>query len=104
MTIPSTPRHVLLREQGEEAEIKWSPNPERGIAGYRLYKLGKSHWEILRVNDRPIRETTFRHETGKASTRYWVLAVDALGQEGQPSSAVWYRHAFEGFHEGEWHQ
>lgn len=105
LTIPSTPQHVLLRErEGGEAEIRWAPNPEKGIAGYRLYKLGKSHWEIVRVNESPVPATTFRHAAGKSTTRYWVLAVDSLGQEGQPSSAVWYRHAFEGFFEGEWHQ
>ncbi len=104
LTIPSAPEHVLLRERDGEAEIRWAPNPEKSIAGYLIYKLGKSHWEILRVNDRPVLETTFRHEAGESATRYWVLAVDALGQEGQPSSAVWYHHAYEGFYEGEWHQ
>lgn len=104
LTIPSTPQHVLLRERDAEAEIRWAPNPEKAIRGYRLYKLGKSHWDIVRVNERPVPETTFRHPAGNATTRFWVVAVDALGQEGQPSSAVWYRHAFEGFFEGEWHQ
>ena len=105
LTIPSTPRQVFLREREDDvAEIRWAENPERAIAGYRIYKLGASHWEIVRVNDEPVRATTFRHDAGEGTTRYWVVAVDRLGQEGQPSSAVWYRHDYRDFFEGEWHQ
>ena len=48
--------------------------------------------------------TTFTHKGGKAATRYWVMAVDALGQEGQPSSPAWHNRSYKGFFEGEWHQ
>jgi hypothetical protein len=44
------------------------------------------------------------HRAGRGETRYWVVAVDALGQEGQPSSPAWFGHAHRGFFEGEWHQ
>jgi hypothetical protein len=104
LTIPSTPVNVLCRERGGTAELKWDPNPEQGIVGYHIYKLGKSHWEILRVTEEPRRETTFTHAAGRGTTRYWVVAVDALGQEGEPSSPVWCNHSYKGFFQGEWHQ
>ncbi len=104
LTIPSEPTSVFCREQGTDAELKWEPNSEQGIAGYHVYKLGKGRMEILRVTDKPIAETTFRHAAGRETTRYWVTAVDALGQEGQPSSPVWYRQSYQGFFAGEWHQ
>ena len=47
---------------------------------------------------------TVTHEGGKGVTRYWVVAVDALGQEGQPSSPVWHNQSYKGFFSGEWHQ
>jgi fibronectin type 3 domain-containing protein len=104
LTIPSEPVNVLLKENGGTAEIRWDASPEKGIAGYRIYKLGSSVWEILGVTSDPIKATTFTHAPGSASTRYWVTAVDALGQEGQPSSEVWYGHSYKGFFTGEWHQ
>lgn len=72
--------------------------------GYHVYKLGKSYWHIERVTTEPLPEPHFRHEAGKSTTRYWIVPVDRLGQEGQPSSPVWYNHSYRGFFEGEWHQ
>lgn len=105
LTIPSEPQHLMLRESDNGAtELKWSPNPERSVVGYRIYKVGKSHWDIVRVNEEPIEKTTFRHSPGRSKTRYWIVAIDRLGQEGQPSSPVWYNQSYKGFYSGEWHQ
>jgi fibronectin type 3 domain-containing protein len=104
LTFPAAPENVLLREDGEQAEIKWSPSPEKGVAGYHIYKLGKGHWEVVRVTKEPVRGTTLTHQGGRGTTRYWVVAVDALGQEGEPSSPVWFRQSYKGFFQGEWHQ
>jgi hypothetical protein len=102
LTIPSEPTHVLSRERGETAELKWTANPEQGIAGYHVYKL-EGTWNIRRVTEGPIKETAFTHQAGKNTTRYWIVAVDALGQEGQPSSPVWHQQSYRRFFEGEWH-
>jgi len=56
------------------------------------------------VTDEPIKAHAFRHSPGRDQTRYWVVAVDALGQEGEPSSPVWFNHKYTGFYTGEWHQ
>jgi hypothetical protein len=103
LTIPAEPLNVLCREQGDVAELRWDPSAESGVTGYHVYKL-EGTWVISRVTDSPIRETTFRHRPGAGPTRYWVVAVDALGQEGQPSSPAWFGHSHQGFYEGEWHQ
>jgi hypothetical protein len=68
-----------------------------------MYKL-EGTWNIVRLTDEPIKETTFTHKCGTSATRYWVVAVDALGQEGQPSSPVWANHSYPGFFTGDWHQ
>jgi hypothetical protein len=103
LTIPSEPTNVLNREAGNTANLKWDASPEKGIAGYRVYKL-EGTWNIVRLTDEPVKATTFAHKGGTSATRYWVTAVDALGQEGQPSSPVWHHHSYPGFFQGEWHQ
>jgi hypothetical protein len=101
LTIPSEPTNVLNRERGNWAELKWEANPEKGIAGYHVYKL-EGTWNIARLTKEPLAKTDFRHQSG--ATRYWVVAVDALGQEGLPSSPVWHQHSYKGFFPGDWHQ
>jgi hypothetical protein len=104
LTIPAAPQQVMLRERDGSAELRWRRSPEQGVVGYRIYKLGKSVWDIVRLTDEPIRDTTFTHEAGRNTTRYWVVPVDRLGQEGEPSSPVWYNHAYRNFFSGDWHQ
>ena len=45
-----------------------------------------------------------KHIGKNAVTRFWVAAIDAIGQEGQPSSPVWFGKSYRGFYDGEWHQ
>ena len=109
-TIPSSPEHLFSREDGETCRLKWTANPEKGIAGYRVYRLD-GRWNkdpVSRLTPQPISETTFADETaGQRTRRYYVVAVDALGQEGFPSSPVWYQREWRAYYEpfvGEWHQ
>lgn len=104
LTIPSAPQHVMLREDQGVAHLRWQPNPEQNIVGYHVYRLGESPWQVIRVTADPIPGTQFQEELGSRVSRYWVVAVDALGQQGEPSSAVWYNHSYQGFFEGPWHQ
>jgi hypothetical protein len=94
---------VLNREAGGKAQLRWDPSPEKGVVGYHVYKL-EGTWKVVRLTAEPVRATTFTHDGGKGVTRYWVVAVDALGQEGQPSSPVWHNQRYQGFYPGEWHQ
>ncbi len=103
LTIPSEPANVLNREADGTAQLKWDASPERGVVGYHVYKL-EGTWKIARLTAEPIKATTFTHKGGRGATRYWVVAVDALGQEGQPSSPVWHNQRYAGFYSGEWHQ
>jgi len=101
LTIPSEPTNVLNRDKGTMAELKWAANPEKGVAGYHVYKL-EGTWNIVRLTKEPIQATTFTHKS--PPTRYWITAVDELGQEGLPSSPVWHQRSYVGFFRGEWHQ
>ena len=103
LTIPAEPVNVRCREAGETAELRWDPSEQKAIAGYHVYKL-EGTWNIVRLTPELLSSTTLRHRAGSGATRYWIVAVDALGQEGQPSSPAWFGHTHAGFFEGEWHQ
>ncbi|MEX0704164.1 MAG: hypothetical protein WD069_18845 [Planctomycetales bacterium] len=113
LTVPSAPQHVFSREDGEKCHIKWAANPERGIRGYRIYWMKGPRPEgpgqkALHLTPEPVVGTTFTDETaGTEARRYWVVAVDALGQEGVPSSGTWHYRTCREFYApfvGEWHQ
>ncbi len=109
-TIPSAPQWVFSKEEGTTCHIKWSANPEKGIAGYRVYRMdGRfSSAKITRLTEEPVKTLTFSDPgAGKSSRRYYVVAVDALGQEGHPSSPVWFEREWKAFYKpfiGDWHQ
>ncbi|MEX2186389.1 MAG: hypothetical protein WD875_06335, partial [Pirellulales bacterium] len=110
LTIPASPQQVFAKEDGETCQLKWAANAEKGIAGYRVYRLD-GRWDkdsVSRLTAEPIEEMRFADETaGKSTRRYYVVAVDALGQEGFPSSPVWYRREWREYYGpfvGEWHQ
>lgn len=101
LTIPSEPERVMCRETPGGAELRWEPSRQKGIAGYLVYEI--SDREITRVTPELLKECRFAR-AARGTRRYSVVAVDALGQEGQPSSPAWYNHKYSGFFEGEWHQ
>ena len=109
-TIPSAPQHFFAKEEGTTCQLKWEPNAEKGIVGYRVYRMdGRYNKDpITRLTAEPIAETTFTDpEAGKSTRRYYVVAVDTLGQEGFPSSPVWFEREWKPFYKpfvGEWHQ
>jgi hypothetical protein len=87
-----------------------SANPEEKLVGYRVYRMD-GRWNkdpVSRLTSEPISQTTFADETaGQRTRRYYVVAVDALGQEGLPSSPVWFQREWRAYYVpfvGEWHQ
>jgi hypothetical protein len=113
LTIPSAPQSVLAREDGERCRLKWAANPERGLKGYRVYrmegpKLNGPGQPVTRLIDEPVGARTFTDpKATKETKRYWVVAVDGLGQEGLPSAPAWHYRQFRKEYEpfvGEWHQ
>ena len=110
LTIPSAPQWVFSQEAGTACRLKWAANPEKGLRGYRVYRLD-GRWDkdpISRLTPEPITALTFEDpKAGSHTRRYYVVAVDALGQEGHPSSPVWFNREWKRFYEpfvGPWHQ
>jgi hypothetical protein len=110
LTLPSAPQFLSARERGATCDLKWTRNPEKGLRGYRVYRLDGRYdnQPISRLTPRPIPDRAYTDETaGKPTRRYHVVAVDALGQEGLPSAPVWFEREWKQFYRpfiGEWHQ
>jgi hypothetical protein len=90
--------------------LKWAANPERGLTGYCVYRMD-NRWDkdpISRLTPDPLSATRYADPTaGRSTRRYYVVAVDALGQEGFPSSPVWFQREWRQYYApfvGEWHQ
>jgi hypothetical protein len=109
-TIPSAPQSLFSREDGTTCHLKWESNAEKHLRGYRVYRMDGRYDKdaIPRLTPDPIAATTFHDETaGKTSRRYYVVAVDSLGQEGLPSSPTWFDREWKQFYQpftSEWHQ
>jgi hypothetical protein len=109
-TIPSAPQWVFSKEDGVTCHLKWAANSEKALRGYRVYRMNGRYDKdpIPRLTPEPIREKAYSDSTaGKSSRRYHVVAVDTLGQEGFPSSPVWFEREWKQYYKpfvGEWHQ
>jgi hypothetical protein len=109
-TIPSAPQSLFSREAGATCHLKWEKNPERDLRGYRVYRMDGRYDKdaVPRLTAEPITATTWRDDAaGKSTRRYYVVAVDALGQEGFPTSPVWFDREWKQYYKpftGEWHQ
>ncbi len=110
LTIPSPVQYVFSREEGQKCLLKWEPNPEQRLQGYLVFRMdGRFRGSLVRpLTSRPLTQTQFEDpQAGRVTRRYYVVAVDALGQQGHPSSPVWFRRQWQRFYEpfvGPWHQ
>jgi len=110
LTIPAAVEYVYSREEGETCHVKWQANREQDLRGYRVYRMdGRfSDAMIPRLTERPIDALEFSDpQAGNSTRRYYVVAVDALGQEGFPSAPVWFNREWQSFYKpftGPWHQ
>jgi hypothetical protein len=110
-TWPAAVENLRAKEEGKSAtRLKWDPSPTKGIKGYLVYRHDGRYDKdpITRLTPDPIQATEFLDENaGTSSRRYEVIVVDALGQEGEPTTPVWSRREYQRYYApyiGEWHQ
>lgn len=113
LTIPSSPTWLFSKEDGDDCRLKWADNPETNLKGYRVYRMESPRvngpgQKTTRVTQKPLAEPSYVDEKiGPLTRRYWVVAVDALGQEGFTSAPTWHYREYRRFYipfTSEWHQ
>jgi len=86
-------RQIDATEFGGTAIVKDVAAKEKEILGYLVYRLDELRCNsVLRLTSHPVKDhsLTDRPETPRAERRrYYVVAVDGLGQEGMPSTGAW---------------
>ena len=116
MPVPQyDPRRADAAFQLRYSWMGWASDTAFATQPIELIEQTRPLWEAdgLRVLEsrwttEPITAMTFQDESaGKQARRYYIVAVDALGQEGFPSSPVWFQREWRDFYLpfiGEWHQ
>ena len=111
LSVPGPTATPFVREELRTVHLKWAAHPSKGIVGYNVYRMwsrynNRTRFELL--NPKPVKETRFTDpKAGRVTHRYFVAAVDALGQEGLISSPAWSYREWRRFYVpfvGEWHQ
>jgi hypothetical protein len=113
LTIPSAPQWLLSREDGTKCHLKWAASPEKSLKGYRVYRMESPRingpgQKVTRLTADPLTEPRYTDlGAGKDTRRFWIVAVDALDQEGLPSAPAWHYREYRRYYEpfvGKWHQ
>jgi hypothetical protein len=113
LTIPAAPESLFAREDGATCHLKWTHEAHGNLKGYRIYRMEGPRingpgQKVTRLNADVITELRWTDTAATKDTRrYWVVAVDALGQEGYPSAPAWHYRQYRKYYEpfvGEWHQ
>jgi hypothetical protein len=113
LTIPSAPQWLFAREEGGLCRLKWTSGSETNLRGYRVYRMEGPRingpgQKVTRLTAQPIPEPRYADAAaGRDTRRYWVVAVDTLGQEGFPSAPAWHYRQYRKYYQpfvGEWHQ
>lgn len=90
---PAPPTAITLAASRNTVSLFFAANLERDIKGYKIFRsespdLPLSQWN-LRTTE-PLSKTTYVDETVEAGRTYYyfIVAVDAAGNESQPSEIV----------------
>jgi hypothetical protein len=63
---------------------------------------------VTRLTADPVNKPAYTDAgAGKGTRRYYIVAVDTLGQEGYPSAPTWHYREYRRYYEpfvGKWHQ
>ncbi len=94
LTLPSSTPGVNAQEMPDGTTlVQWQAAPEKAIQGYRLYRMDEFNRSLIRqINYVPVQGTRYVDvpELPRSERRrYYVVTVNALGEEGLPSTGAY---------------
>jgi len=84
-TPPGAPMGVKSERKGKAIAVTWQANMEKDLGGYNVYRIMGS--QAVKLNSTPLKETAFLDAAAPdfRFIAYHVTAVDAEGNESEPS-------------------
>jgi hypothetical protein len=94
LSLPGIVQSVKVEQRTDGSNhISWQPSPEADLRGYAVYRMDEIMPSLpFRLNPTPIKGCEYIdwNEAPKAERqRYYVVALDALDEEGLPSNGAW---------------
>ena len=89
-TAPESPRSIWAAPAGTGIQVEWSESTEADVAGYRVYRSAGSQTSYEPIDTGLIQESSLLDDplTPGLMYRYQVTAVDASGNESEPSTVA----------------
>ncbi len=88
---PQSPQRLVAVQEGRAVRLFWNPNPEKDLAGYRVYRRGETA-EWARVGPNGVEQPLYLDDSVTAGQHvaYRVTAVDRASppNESAPSEEV----------------
>jgi len=94
VTLPAAVQRIRVRRRTDGAVVvRWDKDSNPDVVGYVVYR--QDNWRndlVTRLNAVPVTGTLLVDPDGRPTgerQRYWVVAVDAHGQEGPSGTGAW---------------
>ncbi len=87
---PAVPTGLLLLAGQDFIALSWAPNPERDLAGYRVWRKAEGEADFSLLTPEPITENSYTDRAIEKGKRYdyAISAADKSGNESLKSEAV----------------
>jgi fibronectin type 3 domain-containing protein len=87
---PAAPAGLTSLAGPDYISLTWDPNPDKDVAGYRVWRRVEGQDEFQELTTALIQETTFQDKSAVKGVRYEyaVTAEDAQGNRSERSASI----------------
>ena len=85
---PRAPRNIHAKYSNGKVELKWGEVVDFDMAGYNIYRSDFPTGTFTKLNDSPVKETSYTDNGGLKKYFYRIKAVDTSGNESKFDKTV----------------